>query len=85
MLLFFSLIGPLACCGPFNDTYLVWPTTEENQTVTLSCPVQDFHGIIQGPLKIWTEHSLDLNFLKFALRGKDPRTLGVDFLDHNLL
>ena len=34
----------------------------------------------QGPLKIWTEH-----FLKIALRGKDPRTLGEDFLDHNLL
>ena len=25
------------------------------------------------------------HFLKFALRGKGPRTLGVDFLDHNLL
>ena len=26
-----------------------------------------------------------LNFLKIALRGKDPRTLWVDFLDHYLL
>ena len=67
MLLFFSLIGPLACCGPFNDTYLVWPTTEENQTVTLSCPVQDFHGIIQGPLKIWTEHSPYISFLEITV------------------
>ena len=59
-MLLFSLIGPLACCGPDKDPFLLWPTTEVNQTVALPCPVQDFHGTIQGPFKIWTIHSIQL-------------------------
>jgi hypothetical protein len=44
---FLSLIGPLACCGVYDDGILVWPTTEVNQTVTFLCPVQEEHGMIK--------------------------------------
>ena len=44
--------------------------------------------LMQGPLKKWTEHSLELYLLKIHSRGA-PITplgwLGVDFLDHELL
>ena len=43
---------------------------------------------IEGPLKKWTEHSLELHLLKIHSRGAPitPRGwMGVDFLDHELL
>ena len=44
--------------------------------------------LTQGPLKKWTEHSLELHLLKIHSRGAPSTPQGwmeVDFLDHELL
>ena len=48
----------------------------------------NFKTLKKGPLKKWTEHSLDLHLLKIHSRGASITPLGwsgIDFLAHELL